>query len=163
VVAHPDDIERLYRRRYLAFRNGLAPVVGSYDEARDVVQEAFARALRSIGDFRGAGSLEGWVWRIALRIAFERCRQRQAPAKLSEALDLLDPHLIERDRDPELAEAIRDLPPRKRLVLFLRYFADLSYAEIAEVAGISQGTVAATLSQARAALMERLSMEGAQR
>jgi RNA polymerase sigma factor (sigma-70 family) len=45
-------------------------------------------------------------------------------------------------------------------VVFLRYFADLSYAEIAEVTGISEGTVAATLSQARAALMEQLSVEG---
>jgi DNA-directed RNA polymerase specialized sigma24 family protein len=46
-----EDLEGLYRERYVAFRNGLAPVVGSYEEARDVVQEASARALRSKGDF----------------------------------------------------------------------------------------------------------------
>jgi RNA polymerase sigma-70 factor, ECF subfamily len=50
--------------------------------------------------------------------------------------------------------------PRRRLVVFLRYFADLSYAEIAEVLGVSEGTVAASLAQARAALRERLT-EGA--
>ncbi|MGH2932490.1 MAG: RNA polymerase sigma factor, partial [Gaiellaceae bacterium] len=64
---------------------------------------------------------------------------------------------VESERDPELAAALRRLPPRKRLVVFLRYFADLSYAEIAEVGGISEGTVAAALSQARAALLEHLS------
>ena len=150
-----EALERLYRERYVAFRNGLAPVVGSYDEARDVVQEAFARALRSQGDFRGEGSLQAWVWKIALRVALERRRQGR-----ENRLELLDPQLIETERDHELSEALRRLSPRKRLVVFLRYFADLSYAEISEVAGISEGTVAATLSQARAALLEHLSVEG---
>lgn len=158
--AGTEALERPYRERYVAFRNGLAPVVGSYEEARDVVQEAFARALRSRADFRAEGSLQAWVWKIALRVAFERRRRRRGRETASE---LLDPHLIEAERDQELADALRRLPPRKRLVVFLRYFADLSYAEIAEVAGISEGTVAATLSQARAALMEQLSVEGLQR
>jgi RNA polymerase sigma-70 factor, ECF subfamily len=158
VDAGTDALERLYRERYVAFRNGLAPVVGSYEEARDVVQEAFARALRSRAGFRGEGPLQSWVWKIALRVAFER-RSRGREARS----ELLDPQLIESERDQELSEALRRLPPRKRLVVFLRYFADLSYAEISEVAGISEGTVAATLSQARAALLEQLSVEGLQR
>jgi DNA-directed RNA polymerase specialized sigma24 family protein len=62
-------IERLYRERYLRFRNGVAPVAGSYEAARDAVQEGFLRALRSRDQFRGDGSLEGWVWRIILRAA----------------------------------------------------------------------------------------------
>jgi RNA polymerase sigma-70 factor, ECF subfamily len=151
-VATTEALERLYRDRYVAFRNGLAPVVGSYDEARDVVQEAFARALRSRGDFRGDGSLQAWVWKIALRIALERRRRDR-----EDSPELWNPQLIETERDHELSEALRRLPPRKRLVVFLRYFADLSYAEISDVAGISEGTVAATLSQARAALLEQLS------
>jgi RNA polymerase sigma-70 factor (ECF subfamily) len=159
VDAGTEALERLYRERYVTFRNGLAPVVGSYEEARDVVQEAFARALRSQANFRAEGSLQAWVWKIALRVALER-RARRGRETASE---LLDPQLIEAERDQELADALRRLPPRKRLVVFLRYFADLSYAEIAEVAGISEGTVAATLSQARAALMEQLSVEGLQR
>lgn len=90
-------------------------------------------------------------------------RSRTAPPWPEDSLELLDPQLIETERDPELSQALRRLSPRKRLVVFLRYFADLSYAEISEVAGISEGTVAATLSQARAALLERLSMEGLKR
>lgn len=152
VDARTEALEQLYREHYVSFRNGLAPVVGSYEEAHDVVQEAFARALRSRSDFRGEGSFRAWVWRIALRVALEtRRRGRRNP------IDLLDPQLVESERDPDLAAALRRLPPRKRLVVFLRYFADLSYAEIAEVAGISEGTVAAALSQARAALLDQLS------
>jgi RNA polymerase sigma-70 factor, ECF subfamily len=153
VDARTEALERLYREEYVSFRNGVAPVVGSYEDARDVVQEAFARALRSRGDFRGEGSLRAWVWRIALRVALEHRRGHES------SFEVLDPGLVESERDPELAAALRRLPPRKRLVVFLRYFADLSYAEIAEVGGISEGTVAAALSQARAVLLEQLSAE----
>jgi RNA polymerase sigma-70 factor, ECF subfamily len=158
VDARTEALEELYREHYVSFRNGLAPVVGSYEEARDVVQEAFARALRSRGDFRGDGSLQAWVWRIALRVALEKRRRGHEAA-----FDVLEPQLVESERDPELAAALRRLPPRKRLVVFLRYFADLSYAEIAEIGGISEGTVAATLSQARAALLEQLSAKEVKR
>ena len=48
------------------------------------------------------------------------------------------------------------LPERQRLAVFLRYFADLPYAEIASLLDISEGTVAATLSQAHAELLEQL-------
>jgi RNA polymerase sigma-70 factor (ECF subfamily) len=152
-------LERLYRDRYVAFRNTLATVTGSYDTARDVVQETFVRAIRKRRDFRGEGSLEAWVWRIAFRTALEQRARHAEPA----ANGSLDPGLPEPERDPELAGAVRRLPPRKRLVVFLHYFADLSYAEIAVALGISEGTVAATLSQARAALAETLDPEGARR
>ena len=67
-----------------------------------------------------------------------------------------DPGLVEPTSDPVLSAALRALPPRRRLVVFLRYFADLSYPEIADVLGISEGTVAATLHKARAALRNAL-------
>jgi RNA polymerase sigma factor (sigma-70 family) len=64
--------------------------------------------------------------------------------------------ILEEARDPALAAAVRSLPPQRRLVLFLRYYADFSYGEIAEAVGIAEGTVAATLSQAHAALLDQL-------
>ncbi len=67
-----------------------------------------------------------------------------------------EPGLLEPERDPELAAAIRALAPRRRLIVFLRYFADLSYEQIAEACGVSEGTVAATLAQAHEALAERI-------
>ena len=57
------ELEDLYRRRNGAFQVMLASVTGSVESARDVVQEAFARALRDQDGFRGEGSLEAWVWR----------------------------------------------------------------------------------------------------
>jgi RNA polymerase sigma-70 factor, ECF subfamily len=149
-------LERIYRERYLGFRNALATITGDYETARDVVQEAFARALKNRAGFRGEGALEAWVWRIAIRTALE-LRGEYPSAKLNGAID---PELVDPARDPELAEALRQLPPRRRLIVFLRYFADLPYDQIADACGIEEGTVAATLAQARAALKEALT-EGA--
>jgi RNA polymerase sigma-70 factor (ECF subfamily) len=56
--------------------------------------------------------------------------------------------------DARLAAAIAALPERQRLAIFLRYYADLDYAAIADALGISRGTVAATLHAARASLKE---------
>lgn len=148
-------IEDLYRERYTRFRNGIAPVAGSYEAARDAVQEGFARALRSRHQYSSRGSLEGWVWRIVLRTALE---QRRPGEEVS--LDAIEPTFLEPEHDFALAAAVRALPPRRRLVVFLRYFADLPYETIAEVLRIEPGTVAATLAQARDELAETLNNEG---
>lgn len=149
-------IERLYQERYTRFRNGIATVTGSYDTAHDAVQEGFARALGSRRQYSGRGSLEGWVWRIVLRTALE---QRRPEAKVS--LEEVEPVFVEPERDFALAAAVRALPSRRRLIVFLRYFADLPYRTIAEALAIDEGTVAATLAQAKNALAESLDREGA--
>jgi RNA polymerase sigma-70 factor (ECF subfamily) len=143
-------LEELYRERYLGFRNALAPLCGSNEAAHDVVQEAFAIALRERRQLRRRDSLAPWVWTIAYRLAV-RERRRARLAELPDDLTILDP-----ERDVELDAAVRSLPPRRRLVLFLHYFAGFSYGEIAQALGIAEGTVAATLAQARAALHEQL-------
>jgi RNA polymerase sigma-70 factor (ECF subfamily) len=145
-----DPLEQLYRDRYVGFRNALAPVAGSREAARDAVQEAFAIALRERRTLRRRESLAPWVWQIAFRLAL-RERRRMELDELPEELSILEP-----ERDPALAAAIRLLPPRRRLVVFLRYFAQFSYAEIAETLELSEGTVAATLAQAHAALHDDL-------
>jgi RNA polymerase sigma-70 factor (ECF subfamily) len=150
-------IERLYRERYVRFRNGVAPVVGSYDAAHDAVQDGFAGALRASSQYSGRGSLEGWVWRIVLRAALEQRRPGEEVP-----LDAVDPAFVEPERDVALTEAVRALPARRRLVVFLHYFADLSYESIAEALEIEPGTVAATLAQARQALSATLVKERAQ-
>jgi RNA polymerase sigma factor (sigma-70 family) len=151
-------IERLYRERYSRFRNGVAPVVGSYDAAHDAVQDGFARALRASSQYSGRGSLEGWVWRIVLRAALEQRRPGEEVP-----VEAVDSAFVEPERDAALTEAVRALPPRRRLVVFLHYFADLSYESIAEALEIEPGTVAATLAQARQALAGILTEEGARR
>jgi len=158
VGASEQEIEELYRRRYVAFRNVVATVAGGREQARDVVQDAFAQALRRRETYRGAGTLEAWVWRIAFRIALA-----SAPRDLAVFEPSLEEAFLEPERDPDLVDAIRSLPPRRRLVVFLRYFGDLSYEEISEACGISEGTVAATLAKARADLLAAIDREGAER
>ena len=150
-------IERLYRDRFVGYCDALASVTGSYDGARDAVQEAFARALRRRRQLRRTESLAPWIWKIALRIAIESKRRERTVS------DGGGPALPRPERDPELADAVAALPPRRRLIVFLRYFADFSYAEIAEACDVSEGTVAAALAQAHAALRESLTAEGATR
>ena len=152
------EIEQLYRTRYVAFRNGMAALTGSYESARDVVQEAFARALRDRAQYRGDGSLSAWIWRIGVRVALE-LRRNGREVTLDELV--AEAPLPSPERDPVLVAALGQLPPRRRLVVFLRYFGDLSYAEIADVCGISQGTVAATLARAHTDLLNALQTEGA--
>ena len=153
-----EALEQLYRDRYRTFRDVLAGVVGSRDIAREVVQEAFARALRERRRFRGEGSLEAWVWRIALNVALKMRRELRREWELDPGLPA-DPSSQDRD----VRSAVQALPPRRRLVIFLRYYADLSYAEIAEVMGVAEGTVAAALAQAKAEVGRALELEEAQK
>jgi RNA polymerase sigma-70 factor, ECF subfamily len=151
------DLEELYRRRATGFQAALATVVGGYDEARDVVQDAFAVALRDLGSYRGDGPLEAWVMRIALRLAIRRRQHTRPHEELEEGWAVAA--LPQPERDPVLAEALRALSPRRRLVVFLHYYADLSYAQIAEACNVKEGTVAAALAQARAELHAALETE----
>ncbi|MET0939265.1 MAG: sigma-70 family RNA polymerase sigma factor [Gaiellaceae bacterium] len=137
------DLEELYRRRQGAFQTMLASVTGSVESAGDVVQEAFARALRKQDGFRGDGSLEAWVWRIAFRVAVGSTGSHELAME-----EVPDVAFVDEGRDPTLAAAVKRLPPQRRMAIFLRYYADLSYAEIGDVLGIAEGTVAATLSKA---------------
>jgi RNA polymerase sigma-70 factor, ECF subfamily len=145
------ELEALYRRRHGAFQVMLASVTGSVESARDVVQEAFAQALRDQRAFRGDGSLEAWVWRIAFRVAVKsKATHELAVGELPEV------GFVDGSRDPTLATAVQALSPQRRMAIFLRYFADLSYTQIAEVLGIAEGTVAATLAQAHRQLAAEL-------
>lgn len=146
------DLEDLYRRRHGAFQVMLASVTGSVESACDVVQEAFAQALRDQRGFRGEGSLEAWVWRIAFRLAVGSKGSRELAVD-----EVPEVAFVDESCDPALAAAVRHLSPQRRMAIFLRYFADLSYAEIGDVLGVAEGTVAATLSQAHKQLGAELS------
>jgi len=161
MAANADDIEELYRGRYMSFRGGLAALTGSYETAGDVLQEAFAQALRDRDQYRGEGSLGAWVWRIAFRVALRSGRKGREALTLDELVAAAP--IPSPEHDPLLAEALKRLSPQRRLIVFLRYFADLSYAEIASLCEISEGTVAATLAHAHADLLEDLEREEAPR
>jgi RNA polymerase sigma factor (sigma-70 family) len=145
-------LEQLYRRRYARFLRLALAIVGSRELARDVVQEAFARVLRSRRDFRGEGSLEAWVWRTVTNVALtEAARARSSTVRPVTGVAESEAN-GSATRWPELRAAVAALPERQRQALFLRHYADLSYEEIAAVLGVARGTVSATLHAAHAAL-----------
>jgi RNA polymerase sigma factor (sigma-70 family) len=158
-VGHVDGatleaIERVYRRDFARFLHAAAAITGDVEDGRDAVQDGFAGAVRNRRQFRGAGPLEGWLWRAVVNSARQQRRRRGAdPVARGEPLTA-------DNGSPAEAAVVRAalvaLPERERLVLFLRYYADLDYASIAEALGITSGTVGAALHSARQKLARAL-------
>ena len=144
-------IEAIYRSEHAQFARVARAISGDAESALEAVQEGFADALGNAEQWSGRGSLEGWVWRCVVNRA-RKTRPRVAPAVMPER----NGGRIE--GDPELRACLAALPERQRLVIFLRYFADLGYREIAETLEVEVGTISATLHAAhdslRAALEE---------
>jgi RNA polymerase sigma-70 factor, ECF subfamily len=154
-----DEIEAVYRRRLAELRRVATAITGGREPGLDAVQEAFAVAVHRRGQFRGEGSLEGWLWRIVVNTARNVAAGSRSspPAPAGELAQ--SPEAASEQPDSDLAEVqalVRELPDRQRLALFLHYYADLDYATIADALEISAGTVGATLSQAREALRRRM-------
>jgi RNA polymerase sigma-70 factor, ECF subfamily len=148
------EIERLYRRRLPEFRRVAAAIVGSREQGRDVVQEAFATAVRKRASFRGEGPLEAWVWRILVNAAREQRRARIETPVDAPDLGVNGDH--EADADARVRVALSLLPERQRLVVFMRYYADLDYRTIGKALDIEPGTVGVTLHNAHSRLQQLL-------
>jgi RNA polymerase sigma-70 factor, ECF subfamily len=144
------EIEGLYRQEFGRFLRVATAVAGDEERALDAVQEGFARAIRHRRGFRGEGPLAAWVWKAVVNAA-RKGRSVQPPLALSPQ------PCTDGDERGDVREAIARLPERQRLVLFLRYYADLDYETIGASLGISPGTVGATLNAAHATLREGVS------
>lgn len=150
------EIERAYGRDLLRFVRLAQAIVGSRELAEEVVHDAFAAAIRARDGYRGPGPVDGWLWRIvvnAARRALRDGRPHAADVPLDAAV------VGEAPPAPALAAVsplVAALPERQRLVVFLRYYADLDYRAIAEVLGVTVGTVSASLSAAHAQLRTAL-------
>jgi RNA polymerase sigma factor (sigma-70 family) len=145
-----DEIEAVYRRRLAELRRVATAITGSREAGCDAVQEAFALAVYRRGQFRGDGNLEAWLWRIVVRssrdLAARITRRTSVPLDDESAIRAVE---SVGDSGSAAERLVAELPERQRLILFLRYYADLEYATIAEALEISVGTVGATLTQAR--------------
>jgi RNA polymerase sigma factor (sigma-70 family) len=150
------EIELTYKRRYPAFLRVAVAITGDEQLGADAVQDAFVGVVQSRRGIRRRGALEAFAWRAVVNAARDR---RAVRAEVDEPPDLVAPS--ETERDERVRRVIAELPERQRLVLFLRYFADLDYAAIGSVMGVRPGTVAATLNAARIAVKESLEREEA--
>ena len=146
-------------------------ILGDQDAAADATQDAFISAFKGIGKFRG-GSFKSWLMRIVTNACYDQLRLKQRrPTTSLDALLVLEPAPIRSLTDPgeapeqytmrqELSSAIQvgigTLPPEQRVALILSDVQGLSYQEIAEVTGVSLGTVKSRLSRARGKLRDFL-------
>jgi RNA polymerase sigma-70 factor (ECF subfamily) len=134
-------------------------------DAQDVVQEAYMRAFRFSGGFRG-GNVRAWLLRIVRNTCYTwlaQNRPQQPTAEFDERLFGPDPRapnpeevLLRNDSAKLLRQALETLPPNAREVLILRELEGLTYQEISEVTGILPGTVMSRLSRARGGLRQSL-------
>jgi RNA polymerase sigma factor (sigma-70 family) len=149
-------IEVVYRERLRSFVRLATAITGNEQTAADAVHDGFVRAVRYRSGLRERGSAAGWVCRIVLNEARKRsaAEGRYVPAPVEEAAEAVAAN--GHGEPGAAAAALATLPERQRLALFLRYYADLDYAGIAEALGIARGTVSATLHAARANLETKL-------
>ena len=149
-------IARLYEQRFHSFLGGAYAVLGEPEAARDAVQEAFARALRDRRRFRGEGSLEAWLWRIVVNVARDAARRSRFADLSADELAELATFAPEGAGADHLREELRALPERQRLAVFLHYYADLPYEQVARLLDVAPGTIAASLNAARKTLRNRI-------
>jgi RNA polymerase sigma factor (sigma-70 family) len=155
------EIERLYRQRGAEFERVATAIVRDSDDARDVVQDAFVNLVRKRDTFRRRGSLDAWAWKSVVNAALNRQRTaRRHPTngsidrRAEQRASTVEPSVDER-----VLVSLMALPEKERLIVFLRYYADLDYATIATTLGISPGTVGSALNSAHRSLRVHLSTE----
>jgi RNA polymerase sigma-70 factor (ECF subfamily) len=168
-AAFGELVRRNMRRAYFAALG----LTGSHEDALDLSQEAFARALRASRTLDPDRPFYPWLYSILRRLCLNHLRDGRVRG---ERLDTAGNWLVDeaRDRaaarDPErlaereelrrrLATAIRALSPTRREVLMLREFEGLRYAEIAALLDVPEGTVMSRLYAARKSLAAALGDE----
>lgn len=158
VAAYDLLVTRHMKRAYsVAYR-----LLGQREDAEDLVQDAFMAALEKIDTFKVGRSFAPWFYRILVNRGLNSRKSRSL-----RRMDALPPEISDSSRSPlrdteraelreRLTEALRTLPPRQKSVVELFELEGFTSLEIAEVLGLSDGTVRWHLHQARAKLREAL-------
>lgn len=132
-------------------------VAGDQQAAEDLLQTALEKAYVAWPRIQRKGAEESYVRSIMSRAAIDRHRWRSRRGEvITDELPEVPVELGVHDDRDEVFAMLRGLPPRQRAVLVLRYYEDLSEAQIADTLGCSPGTVKAHASRALATLRERV-------
>ena len=159
----------------LKYQGRIAALVSRYvsdaGEVEDVTQEAFIKAYRALGKFRGDSAFYTWLYRIAANAAknhlVAKGRRPGADATIEDAEGYDEGEVLSESASPEalamgeeLAEvvesALNELPDELKAALMLREFDGLSYDDIADVLGCPVGTVRSRIFRAREAIDQRV-------
>lgn len=158
----------LYERFRGRVYNTALRIVGDRDEASDVLQEVFILLFRKIHRFKARAHFSSWVYRIAVNVSLDQLRRRKRAPLASGSAALLDgapeptpltapeQRTAQADLQGHVQEALQALSDRLRIVIVLRYLEGLSYADIAEILGVSLGTVKSRLNRAHTAMRREL-------
>lgn len=133
-------------------------IVVNHKDADDILQEVFIKIWQGIESFRGEAKLTTWMYRIAYFESLSHAKRQKRIAEnqieITEDNDFLvdqvagDPYFDGDRAEKLLQEAIDKLPPKQKQVFVMRYFSELSYAEIEEITGTSQGSLKASYHHA---------------
>src|SRR5262245_51844816 len=164
-----DELVRTYNASifHVAYR-----MLGDTAEASDVVQEIFIKVFRNIGGFKGESALKTWVFRIAFseilnRLRWWKSRHRSSTVSLdcqppnvgqlvADSRPAPDEILELKEREFAIQQALGKLSSDHRSIIVLRDIEGFSYTEIADILGVSIGTVKSRLARARADLKKSL-------
>ena len=159
-----DLIVRKYRDKI--FRHALY-VVKDYQEAVDVTQEVFIKAMRENRFFEPDFKMKAWLFRVTSNLCFNIVRDRKRRGGILErmvkvtSIEADQIHSIStHETQQSVLGQLDKLNEKHREILYLRYYSDLSYAEIAETLDIQLGTVMSRLSRAKGRLMEVMAKTG---
>lgn len=165
-------LDQLFRRHRDAAYGIAFRLVGSREDALDVVQESFIHVMRGIQAFRGQSSFRTWLYRIVTHAALDYRRWRShRQAESLDALAALEPaatgpshpapqeEAAERDLRKAIDEALANISEKNRAALVLYGLEGMSYREVADVLSISVGTVMSRIFNARQRLRELLASE----
>jgi len=170
IAGEEPAIERLISQ----YQNGVfrlaLSVLNDRVEANEVAQDTFIAALAGLESYQEHSTFKAWLYTIALNISRNRLRKRKTIARLNSSLQAIfrvqiqkaqspEEIVIQNEKDAALWKALKKLGEKQRIPIVLRYFHDLSSAEIAEILKISEGTVHSRLHTGR----ERLRIELEQR
>lgn len=154
-ASHEEAVAALYAAHRLALVRLAVLLVDRQAVAEEVVQDAFA-GLLARGRLRDPDAALGYLRRAVVNRSRSVLRRRRSArafvAPVDRGADDPSAGLVVADEHREVLSALETLPPRQREVLVLRYWSDLSEAEIAATLGISAGTVKSTASRALRAL-----------
>ena len=167
LAGNSSSFEVLVTRYQDRLYTAMISVVGSTDEAEDVVQEAFIQAYLKLNTFQQNSRFFTWLYRIAFNYALARRRRHRGHMSLEESREIagVEPtsrvespdHRMRQKEDVQLVHrALALLSEDHRSILVLREMEDMAYEEIADVLSISIGTVRSRLNRARFALKQQL-------